>query len=98
MVPNAFSPSLSGPNGGYRQSNTGVNDVFLPVSEGVVGFNMLIYNRWGELLYESNNRDIGWDGYFNGKLAVPGVYVYRLILTFANGEVTTRVGDVTLIR
>ncbi|MCZ6521814.1 MAG: PKD domain-containing protein, partial [Bacteroidetes bacterium] len=98
LVPNAFSPSLSGPNGGYRQSNTGVNDVFLPVSEGVVGFNMLIYNRWGELLYESNNRDIGWDGYSNGKLAVPGVYVYRLILTFANGEVTTRVGDVTLIR
>lgn len=96
-IPNAFTPALDGPNGG-EVGGGGVNDVFLPIMEGVVEFNMLIFNRWGELLFESNSRSKGWDGYFNGKLCQQDVYVYKLNLKFIDGETAVRVGDVTLMR
>ena len=44
----------------------------LPKVEGVTQFNMKIYNRWGELLFESNDRTVGWDGYYNGVLMPQG--------------------------
>ena len=96
LVPNAFTPNLSGPTGG--SAGGGVNDVFLPVMEGVAEFEMLVFNRWGELLFRSTDKNIGWDGYHNGRLSPQDVYVYRLNIIFQNGEKATRVGDVTLIR
>ncbi|MEM7548662.1 MAG: PKD domain-containing protein [Bacteroidota bacterium] len=96
-VPNAFSPSLTGPNGGVV-NDLDQNDVFLPITEGVVGFNMLIFNKWGELLFETNNKEIGWDGYVDGVLSPPDVYVYRLKLTFSDSQEVERLGDLTLIR
>jgi gliding motility-associated-like protein len=95
-VPNAFTPSRAGP--GTASDNPLQNDFFLPRVEGVSQFNMKIYNRWGELLFESNNKDEGWDGYFNGVLMPQGVYVYRLELVYENGRRETKVGDITLIR
>ncbi|WMN11141.1 PKD domain-containing protein [Marivirga salinae] len=95
-VPNAFTPSRAGP--GTASSNPLQNDFFLPKVEGVSQFNMKIYNRWGELLFESNDRTVGWDGYYNGVLMPQGVYVYRLELVFENGRRETKVGDITLIR
>jgi gliding motility-associated-like protein len=97
LVPNAFSPNLGGPTGG-RLSDRDNNNVFLPITEGVVEFNMVVFNKWGELLFESNSRDIGWDGYVNGRLSPPDVYVYRIEMMFANGQRSVRVGDFTLIR
>ncbi len=96
LVPNAFSPSLAGPSGGF--DGAGVNDVFLPLTQGVSEFELFIFNRWGELLFKSSDRNIGWDGYYNGKLAPQDVYVYKLNLVFENGQQTTRTGDVNLIR
>ncbi len=96
-IPNAFTPSPDGPSGG-GVGGGGINDVFIPIMEGVVEFNMLIYNRWGELLFESNSRSIGWDGYFKGQICSADVYVYKLNMKFLNGEKATRVGDVTLLR
>src|SRR5690606_38532687 len=61
IVPNAFTPSLAGPNGGHIDAG-GLNDVFYPLSESVLEFNMQIFNRWGELLYVSKEPKIGWDG------------------------------------
>lgn len=98
LVPNAFSPNLSGPTGGEVGGIPGENDIFLPLTEGVTEFEMLIFNRWGELLFRSTDKHIGWDGYYQGKLCPQDVYVYRLNLTFANGRKTTRMGDVNLIR
>jgi len=95
-VPNAFTPSRAGPN--TASNNPLQNDFFLPKVEGVSQFNMKIYNRWGELLFESNDRTVGWDGYYNGVLMPQGVYVYRLELVFENGRRETKVGDITLIR
>ncbi|MEM6524959.1 MAG: PKD domain-containing protein [Bacteroidota bacterium] len=96
LVPNAFTPNLSGSSGGLPGG--GVNDVFLPLTQGVKEFEMLIFNRWGELLFETRDKNIGWDGYYNGKLCPQDVYVYRLNLVFENGETAARTGDVNLIR
>jgi len=98
LIPNAFSPNLSGPIGGEENGAPGTNDVFLPRTQKVKEFEMLIYNRWGELLFQSLDKNIGWDGYYNGKLMPQDVYIYKLNLVFDNGEKITRAGDVNLIR
>jgi len=97
LIPNAFSPNLSGSSGGNDQSN-GRNDVFLPLTRGVVEFNMVIFNRWGEMMFQSNDPNTGWDGYYNGKLCQQDVYVYKITARYENGERIVRVGDVNLIR
>ncbi|MGE4017703.1 MAG: PKD-like domain-containing protein [Cyclobacteriaceae bacterium] len=97
-VPNAFTPSSFGPTGGQGGSGT-FNDVFLPIVKGVEEFNMQIFDRWGNLVFESNNATIGWDGYDrNGKLMPAGVYVYKLTLRLSDGQRTTQIGDITMIR
>jgi gliding motility-associated-like protein len=99
-VPNAFTPNPGGPTGGIVDDNgTTINDVFLPITKGVQEFKMQIFDRWGNLIFESNNRNQGWDGYDrNGNLVPAGVYVYKLVLRMSNDQRTTQVGDVTLIR
>ncbi|MEK6481868.1 PKD domain-containing protein [Catalinimonas sp. 4WD22] len=96
-VPNAFTPNTMGP-GGSDAGSASKNDVFLPVFEGITNFHMMIYNRWGELLFESRDKTFGWDGYYKGKLCPKDVYVYKLELEFSNGKSNTIVGDVTLVR
>lgn len=102
-TPNAFTPSLSGPSGGNVGAGgngdpSQINDVFLPRLEGVERFKMLIYNKWGELIFESNSQNRGWDGYYRRRLAPAGVYVYKLEIRFSDGRDLIKVGDVTLIR
>ncbi len=97
-VPNGFFPGSGLGDEGAGGSNT----VFLPRIKGVRddGFMMQIFDRWGHLLFESNNKSEGWNGrHFNsGKLMASGVYVYKLELVYISGEQTTIVGDVNLIR
>lgn len=99
-VPNAFTPNPGGPNGGIvNEDGTTINDVFLPVTKGVKEFQMQIFDRWGNLVFQSTQQNKGWDGYDrNGNLMPAGVYVYKLVLRMANDQRTTQVGDVTLIR
>lgn len=106
-IPNAFTPDPSGPNGGISGPG-GVNDVFLPYVRGINtnepnSFNMQIYDRWGNMIFESKNVPgqplRGWDGYDrNGNLLPAGVYVFKLVLRLVDGQRTTQIGDVTLIR
>ncbi|MBT1685150.1 PKD domain-containing protein [Dawidia soli] len=96
-IPNAFTPDPSGPNGGF--GNGLFNDVFRPIMEGVEEFHMQIYDRWGNLIFESRDVNQGWDGYDkNGRLLPAGVYVYKITLRLSDSQRTTQVGDVTLIR
>lgn len=97
-VPNAFTPSPNGPTGGVAGNNT-FNDVFLPIVKGAEEFNMQVFDRWGNLIFESNNSNIGWDGYDkNGKLMPAGVYVYKLTVRLSDGQRSTQLGDITMIR
>jgi gliding motility-associated-like protein len=97
-LPNAFTPSVNGSTGGVAGNGT-FNDVFLPIARGVEEFEMQIFDRWGNLLFQTQDRNVGWDGYDrNHKLMPAGVYVYKLIMRLSNGQRTTKIGDVTLIR
>ncbi len=87
-APSAFTPN-----------NDGVNDQFGLVSIGLIEFNfMQIFNRWGEMVFESRDLDSRWDGRMNGKEAPADVYVYIIEFVKPDGEVIQLKGDVTLIR
>jgi gliding motility-associated-like protein len=92
MVPNAFSPDLSGPGG------SGQNDRFIPLLRGVKQFTMWVFNRWGELLYETSDPERGWDGYYKGVLCQQDVYVYKIKATFEDGRELVKMGDIHLMR
>lgn len=87
-VPSAFSPN-----------NDGQND-FLQVFVGadIFSFRLLIYNRWGEVMFESQNPTIVWDGSFNGSALNAGVYTYTVELTYTDLTQETRYGNITLIK
>jgi gliding motility-associated-like protein len=96
--PNAFTPSLAGPSDGQYDPNSPTNNVFHPQAEGVLDYKLYIYNRWGELMFESKNIETGWDGYFNGKLCPQDVYIWKAEGKFINGKTFEESGDVTLLR
>lgn len=98
IVPNAFTPGTSGPNGGHIDQG-GVNDVFHPVFKGKVeNYHLLVYNRWGELVFETKDTKIGWDGYYKGRLCNSGVYLYKLSAKMSDGKAVNKVGDLMLIQ
>jgi gliding motility-associated-like protein len=66
-IPSAFTPN-----------HDGNNDYFKVKSFGIDRFRMSIYNRWGKLIYSSNNPEIGWDGSFKNVLQSSGTYVYMI--------------------
>ncbi len=86
-IPNAFSPN--GDN---------INDIFT-VTEGIYNnFQMLIYNRWGKLLFQTNSPSIGWNGTYEGTDAPIGSYTYRITFQNADNTFSQRSGTFTLIR
>nr|WP_319401619.1 PKD domain-containing protein [uncultured Carboxylicivirga sp.] len=97
--PNAFTPNPNGPNGGEYTPGDPDNFVFYPfVQEGIVEYNLKIFTRWGELIFESKDINIGWDGYYKGKLCASGVYIWKVECKYSNGTIETHTGDVTLFR
>lgn len=90
-VPNSFTPN-----------GDGQNDYFFPrqkLAEGVVSFKMVVYNRWGQKLFETNNTNgRGWDGRFNGEMQPVGVYIYMIDVVYKNGRTESYKGNVTLVR
>jgi len=96
-VPTAFTPNTTGSNGGFVGGD-GDNDVFYPFVQGLSSISMQIYNRWGQLIFQSTEINRGWDGYYRGKLMASDTYVYRVVAGFSNGESQTFLGDVTLLR
>lgn len=90
-IPNVFSPNADG-----------MNDYFFPrdyLSKGLTAFKMNIYNRWGELIFETTSLEgAGWDGKYNNREQPVGVYVYVIDATFKDGQKEHHQGNVTLIR
>jgi len=96
--PNAFSPNLNGPSNGYYSEGLTTNEVFHPVCKGVLEYRLRIFNRFGTLVFESNDVNIGWDGYINGTLAKQDVYIWKARGRFTNGQNFMKFGNVTLVR
>ncbi len=98
QFPNAFTPNANGPTNGYYTPGLPNNDVFYPVYKGVVEYHLSIFNRRGELIFESNEINIGWDGYINDHLAAQGVYVWKANGKYSNGQSFTKFGNIMLIK
>jgi gliding motility-associated-like protein len=98
VFPNAFTPDPNGSNGGVYNENDRTNDVFHPYHENVIEFHMEIYSRWGVLLFESDDINIGWDGYYKGELLARDVYVWKATGRFVGGTKFLKTGNVLLVK
>ncbi|MCH8903669.1 MAG: gliding motility-associated C-terminal domain-containing protein [Bacteroidetes bacterium] len=87
FIPNAFTPN--GDN---------LNDVLFVMGDNIDLVRFIVYDRWGEKVFETSNIDQGWDGRFNGQLLNPAVFAYYLEAVCPGNELIIRQGDITLIR
>ncbi len=83
---------------GFSPNGDGKNDLFSAVGVGIVSFQMVIYNRWGQTVYETNSKDAGWDGTYNGRAADNGLYVFHIKASLENKEEFDKYGTVTLYK
>jgi gliding motility-associated-like protein len=95
--PNAFTPKPDGGNGGIYDAMGFENDVFFPMHAGVDEYVLQIFNKWGELLFESKDVNRGWDGYYRGQLCKQDVYVWKVKARLVDGQIYEKAGDVTLL-
>jgi hypothetical protein len=97
--PNAFIPNTGGPSGGVYSSRIDESaQVFHPSSSGVSDYHLKIFSKPGVLIFETNDINVGWDGYYKGQLSNSGVYIWKVRGNFSNGEPFTKMGDVTLLK
>lgn len=95
--PNAFTPNPNGSSGGYYNDNDFSNDVFHCYIEGAKAYHMEVYNRIGIRIFETNDINVGWDGYFKGELVEEGAYIFRATGKFNNGETFSYFGNILVI-
>ena len=87
FVANVFSPN-----------GDGFNDFVFARARGLAEIRFVIYDRWGEKVFETTDLTTGWDGTYRGKLLNTGVYVYVIQGKFKSGDEVTQKGNVTLLR
>tara|TARA_B100000809_G_scaffold266863_1_gene332316 strand:+ start:5834 stop:8245 length:2412 start_codon:yes stop_codon:yes gene_type:complete len=86
-IPNAFTPN-----------GNGINEIFKVIGTNIMSINVKIYNRWGELVFEWNDINDGWDGTHQNEPAPSGVYVYRIKIKTINDNVKSYVNSIVLVR
>ena len=88
-IPNAFTPN-----------GDGLNDKFVPMGTGVnpERFTMYIFDRWGTLVFTTNDMNAGWDGKFSAGICPVGVYVYKIHTTAPDGSRHQYLGHISLLR
>jgi gliding motility-associated-like protein len=87
-APNAFSPN-----------GDGVNDHFQIKGQGVEDYNLEIYNRWGQMVFQSENINTRWNGEYRGKQAPIGTYVYQVKgINVSGNKIIVKDGFVVLVR
>lgn len=90
--PTLYVPTAFTPNG------DGLNEIFTSYGEFADQFDMSIYDRWGKLLFRTQDINAGWDGKVNGKVVPEGVYIYRMKVVGYDGTELTRNGSITVLR
>lgn len=86
-VPNSFTPN-----------GDGMNQFFLALGGNIRTFEMQIFDRWGELIFTSNELLIGWDGKYEGNICQDGTYIWKIKITDFEDQEVKYVGHVNLIR
>jgi gliding motility-associated-like protein len=89
---NVFYPNAFTPNG------DDLNDTFLVSGQFIAEFEMKVFNRWGELLFTSNDPSLGWDGTARGNLMPEGTYVFVAKITDLAGRTFERTGSILLLK
>jgi gliding motility-associated-like protein len=93
-----FDPIVEFPNA-FSPNGDGINDLFSVIVRGPVAVEAYrIYNRWGEIIFESNNPNSGWDGTYRGKAQETGTYVFHFLGLDPNGAGIERHGTLHLVR
>jgi gliding motility-associated-like protein len=88
FVPNAFTPD-----------GDGKNEIFFATAVGIKEFSFKIFNRWGEVLFETTDPSTGWDGMHpNGKEAIQGVYTWTVFAKGQNDKLIEKRGHLSLLR
>jgi gliding motility-associated-like protein len=87
FIPNAFTPN-----------GDGNNDVLLVRGRFISALELKIFDRWGEMVFETTDKALGWDATFNGKPVDPAVFVYWLKVECEGGQTYFKKGNVTVIR
>lgn len=86
-VPSAFTPN-----------SDGINDLLYIRGYGILKMVWKIYNRWGNVVFETTDRNIPWNGKFKGALQPADVYHYTLDVEYSDNTKVQKIGDITLIR
>lgn len=86
-APNAFTPN-----------GDGKNELFFLKTYQIDQFDLQIFNRWGQLLFQTEDKTEGWDGYYKGDLSKNDVYIWKVKYTDILGERNSKMGTVTLVR
>jgi gliding motility-associated-like protein/uncharacterized repeat protein (TIGR01451 family) len=87
-VPNTFTPD-----------GNEYNNVFKPILTSLVAeYQLQIYNRWGELIFESFDKEVGWDGSYNGSIVQNGAYNWVIKIKTDVTQTHTKLGNVLLLR
>ncbi len=87
FIPNTFSPN-----------GDGKNDKLMVRGNYIAQLYFAVYNRWGEKVFETSDKNVGWDGYYQSNMADAGVFGWYLKATCKDGETKEMKGNVTLIR
>jgi gliding motility-associated-like protein len=87
FIPNTFSPN-----------GDGKNDKLIVRGNYIAQMYFAVYNRWGEKVFETSDKNVGWDGYYQSNMADAGVFGWYLKATCKDGETKEMKGNVTLIR
>jgi len=87
FVPLAFTPN-----------HDGTNDVLYVRGNPIDQLYFAVYNRWGQKVFETTDKSIGWDGTFQGRKLTPDVFAYYLEVTCIDGETYFRKGDVSILK
>ena len=90
FIPNAFTPNGDGNNDYFEVFGN---------KAAIIYWQVEVFNRWGEKVFESNDINFGWDGTYKGKLQDPGVFIYEAKVTFLDDHTRNNYkGSLTLIR
>ena len=89
FIPNSFTPDQNGRN-----------DLFNPIGFGIseVGYSFMIFDRWGELIFETHALSDGWDGTYKGKLVPNDTFVWRVIFHDLDGVKHEQTGHINALR
>jgi len=87
-----FVPNIFTPNG------DGLNDILKVKGIGIKTIELIIFDRWGEIISISNDMDKGWDGTYKGTMCQDGSYVYKLNVLDDKNKKHTKTGHVTLMK